>query len=246
MARPRGGSDRRAAIVTAATRLFADGGYDGVSLRQIAREAGVDAALVHHYFKGKENLFSESVQLPVDPEVILSGLDEFAVAERGRFVARAVIRLWEGPQRHALAAFLRSTISSTARSRLLADIVRRRILARIVDGLPGDLAERELRAAMVATQVVGFLLARYIVRLEPLASLPVEEAEALLAPAIQRHLTEPLPGRAERPAPPRGQAGQNGAEGQADGHADGHAARRANGQKSTVANVPTRSKPTRS
>lgn len=194
MARPRGQSDRRAAIVRAATRLFAEDGYDGVSLRQIAREAGVDAALVHHYFDGKEELFAASVALPMNPEVLLSGIDEQALAERGRFVARAIVRLWEGPQRHALAAFFRSTISSTSRSRLLAQLVRRRILARVSDGLPGDDAERELRASMAASQVVGFMLARYIVKLEPLASLPAEDAERLLAPAIQRHLTGPLPG----------------------------------------------------
>ncbi|WP_334170714.1 TetR/AcrR family transcriptional regulator [Sinomonas sp.] len=194
MARPRGPSDRRAAIVRAATRLFAEDGYDGVSLRQIAREAGVDAALVHHYFDGKEELFAASVALPMNPEVLLSGIDEQALAERGRFVARAIVRLWEGPQRHALAAFFRSTISSTSRSRLLAQLVRRRILARVSDGLPGDDAERELRASMAASQVVGFMLARYIVKLEPLASLPADDAERLLAPAIQRHLTGPLPG----------------------------------------------------
>lgn len=194
MARPRGQSDRRAAIVRAATRLFAEDGYDGVSLRQIAREAGVDAALVHHYFDGKEELFAASVALPINPEALLSGIDEQALAERGRFVARAIVRLWEGPQRHALAAFFRSTISSTSRSRLLAQLVRRRILARVSDGLPGDDAERELRASMAASQVVGFMLARYIVKLEPLASLPADDAERLLAPAIQRHLTGPLPG----------------------------------------------------
>ncbi|KHL00831.1 TetR/AcrR family transcriptional regulator [Sinomonas humi] len=195
MARPKGPSDRRAAIVAAATRLFAEDGYDGVSLRQIAREAGVDAALVHHYFDGKDDLFAASVALPIDPEALLADIDEQAPAERGRFVARVIVRLWEGPQRHALAAFFRSTISSTSRSRLLAHVVRRRILTRIADGLPGDDDERELRASMAASQVVGFMIARYVVRLEPLASLPSEDAERLLAPAIQRHLTEPLPRR---------------------------------------------------
>ncbi|WP_136609899.1 TetR/AcrR family transcriptional regulator [Sinomonas albida] len=214
MARPRGTSDRRAQIVDAATRLFADDGYDGVSLRQIAREAGVDAALVHHYFAGKEELFAAAVALPIDPEVILHGIDGRALADRGPFVAHAITRLWEGPQRHALAAFLRATISSTSRSKLLANVVRRRILARVAEGLPGDDAERELRASMAASQVVGFMIARYVVRLEPLASLPAEDAERLLAPAIQRHLTGPLPAEF--------------------------------GQKSTVANVPTRSNPTRS
>ncbi|WP_246036285.1 TetR family transcriptional regulator [Sinomonas susongensis] len=218
MARPKGPSDRRAAIITAATRRFAEDGYDGVSLRQIAREAGVDAALVHHYFDGKEELFAASVALPIDPEVLLAGIDDLALSERGRFIARAIVRLWEGPQRHALAAFFRSTISSTSRSRLMAHLVRRRILARVAEGLPGDDAERQLRASMAASQIVGFMITRYVVRLEPLASVPAEEAERLLAPAIQRHLTEPLPRGSEPEA----------------------------AQNRTVAKVPTRSKPTRS
>ncbi|MGN6402989.1 TetR/AcrR family transcriptional regulator [Sinomonas sp.] len=193
MARPKGGSDRRAAIVAAATRLFADDGYDGVSLRQIAREAGVDSALVHHYFEGKEDLFAACVELPAEPDDVLHGIDEVASAERGRFVARAVLRLWDGPQQRALAAFLRGTISSTVRTHLLGNVVQRRILAHIVDGLPGDDDERRLRASLAATQVVGFILVRYVVRLEPLASLPLQDVEDLLAPALQRVLTEPLP-----------------------------------------------------
>lgn len=225
MARPKGGSDRRAAIVATATRLFADEGYDGVSLRQIAREAGVDSALVHHYFEGKEDLFAACVELPAEPNDVLHGVHEILPEERGRFVARAVLRLWDGPQQRALAAFLRGTISSTVRTRLLGSVVQRRILAHIVDGLPGDDDERRLRASLAATQVVGFIIVRYVVRLEPLASLSAQEAEDLLAPAVQRHLTGPL----ARTSTGQNSTGQN-----------------SSGQNSTVAKVPTRSKPTRS
>lgn len=223
MARPKGPSDRRAAIVTAATRLFADHGYDGVSLRQIAREAGVDAALVHHYFDGKDELFAACVELPAEPAEILAGIGDDDVEDRGRFVAHALVRLWEGPQQGALAAFIRGTIGSTLRTRLLVSMVQRQILARVVEGLPGDDAERRLRASLVATQAVGFIVARYIVGIEPLASLPADDAERLLAPALQRHLTGPLPELVQN------RTGQN-----------------STGQNSTVANVPTRSKPTRS
>jgi hypothetical protein len=79
------------------------------------------------------------------------------------------------------------------RTHLLGNVVQRRILAHIVDGLPGDDDERRLRASLAATQVVGFILVRYVVRLEPLASLPLQDVEDLLAPALQRVLTEPLP-----------------------------------------------------
>lgn len=193
--RPDDGGDRRARIVAAATRLFAEHGFDGVSLRQVAREAGVDPALVHHYFESKDSLFSAAVSLPADPGDILAELDTSVAEGRGRYVAHAVVTLWEGPQQHVLAAFFRATLGSAARTRLLRDVVRRRILTRVAEGLPYDDGERELRAALAATQVVGFIVARYVVKLEPIASLTPAEAEALLAPAVQRHLTAPLPER---------------------------------------------------
>jgi AcrR family transcriptional regulator len=191
--RPDDGGDRRTRIVAAAGRLFAEQGFDAVSLRQIAREANVDPALVHHYFDGKEALFSAAVALPADPGDLLAGLSASTSEGRGRYVAHAVLTLWEGPQRRVLAAFFRATIGSAARTRLLREVVRRRILVRVAEGLPYDEAERSLRASLAATQVVGFLLARYIVELEPIASLPAERAEELLAPALERHLTGPLP-----------------------------------------------------
>jgi hypothetical protein len=98
--------------------------------------------------------------------------------------------------------------------------VQRRILAHIVDGLPGDDDERRLRASLAATQVVGFIIVRYVVRIEPLASLSAQEAEDLLAPAVQLHLTGPLVQKS--------------------------AVLNSTVQNSTVAKVPTRSKPTRS
>jgi AcrR family transcriptional regulator len=198
--RPGDGGDRRARIVAVAGRLFADHGYDAVSLRRVAREAKVDPALVHHYFGGKDELFGAAVSLPADPGDLLAVLDPAVPEGRGELVAHAVLALWEGPQQHVLAAFARATIGSASRTRLLRDVVRRRILARVAEGLPCDGAERELRAGLAATQVVGFVLVRYVVRLEPIASLTVREAEAYLAPALERHLTGTLP-------PVRGLAG---------------------------------------
>ena len=195
--RPDDGGDRRARIVAAATRLFAEHGFDAVSLRQVAREANVDAALVHHYFDGKDGLFAAAVSLPADPGDILAGIDSAAAEGRGPLIAHAVVTLWEGPQRHVLAAFFRATIGSTARTRLLREVVRRQIIGKVARGLPYDDAERELRASLAATQVVGFLIARYIVGLEPIVALSAAEAEAFLAPAVQRILTGPLPFGAE-------------------------------------------------
>ena len=188
-----GAGDRRGLIVTAATRLFAEHGFDAVSLRQVAREAGVDPALVHHYFPGKDALFAACVELPADPEEVLAGLRARPDEERAAALQTGLLRLWEGPAGHALAAFVRGSLGSKPRTAAMREVFRRRILPRISEGLPGDAEERELRGTLAATQVMGFVLLRYVVRLEPLASLPVDDAIRLVAPSVQRHLTGTLP-----------------------------------------------------
>ena len=195
--RPGGTADRKGLIVAAATRLFAEHGFDAVSLRQVAREAGVDPALVHHYFAGKDALFAASVELPADPDDVLAGLEGKPLEERATALLTALVRLWEGPAGHALAAFVRGSLGSKPRTAAMREVFRRRILPRISEGLPGDAAERELRGTLAATQVMGFVLLRYVVRLEPIASLPADAAVSLVAPAVQRHLTGPLPSGAD-------------------------------------------------
>ena len=188
-----GGGNRRELIVAAATRLFAEHGFDAVSLRQIAREAGVDPALVHHYFAGKDEVYAASVELPADPAEVLAELGDRPLDERATALLTALVRLWEGPAGHALAAFVRGSLGSKRRTAAMREVFRRRILPHVSDGLPGDAAERELRGTLGATQVLGFVLLRYVVRLEPIASMPAEAAVRLVAPAVQRHLTGPLP-----------------------------------------------------
>lgn len=190
--RPDDGGDRRARIVASATRLFAEHGFDAVSLRQVAREAEVDPALVHHYFAGKDELFAASVELPADPDDVLAGIPALAAADRGEALLRSITRLWEGPQRHALAAFVRGSLGSRARAAAVRDVFRARIMPRVLEGLDGPEEELELRATLAASQVMGFLLLRYVVQLEPLASLPRERAIELVAPSLQRYLTGDL------------------------------------------------------
>ncbi|MEE2569439.1 TetR family transcriptional regulator [Pseudarthrobacter sp. J64] len=188
-----GNPGSREDILAAAGRLFAEHGYDGTSLRQVAREAGVDPAMVHHFFKGKEELFALSVALPADPAEVLRGVSEQDPAVRAEAVVRAVLRLWESPAQHGLIAFIRGTIGSRARTILLRETVTRTILTRVMAGVPGSPAEVSLRGNLVASQMVGLMMARYVVRLEPLASISPEEVVALLSPTIQRYLTGELP-----------------------------------------------------
>ncbi|MFC8040618.1 TetR family transcriptional regulator [Paenarthrobacter sp. NPDC057355] len=179
----------REAILAAARGLFAEQGFDGTSLRQVAREAGVDPAMVHHFFKGKDELFAASVELPADPAAVLSDVENADPQVRAEVIVRTVLELWEGPAQHAMVAFARGTIGSKAKTALMKEVVSRAVLPRIMDGLPGSADEVRLRGNLVATQVVGLMLARYVIRLQPLASAPREEVVRLVAPNIQHYLT---------------------------------------------------------
>ncbi|MCU1518686.1 MAG: TetR family transcriptional regulator, partial [Pseudarthrobacter sp.] len=189
----RGGStESREHILATARRLFAEHGFEGTSLRQIAREASVDPAMIHHFFKGKDELFALSVALPADPAQVLEGLDQHDPGHRAEAIVRAVLRLWESPAQHSLVAFIRGTIGSKAKTLLLREVVTRTIISRIMAGVPGPPEEVALRGSLVATQVVGVMLVRYVVKLEPLASASPEEVVRLVAPNVQRYLTGEL------------------------------------------------------
>jgi AcrR family transcriptional regulator len=189
----RSGSDHsREAILVAARKLFAEQGFDGTSLRHVAREASVDPAMVHHFFKGKDELFASSVELPADPEEVLAGVETLDPGARAEALVRAVVRLWEGPAQPGLVAFVRGTIGSKAKTALLRETVSRTILSRVMVGVQGPAEDVRLRGNLVASQVVGLMLLRYVIRLEPLASADQEEVVRIVAPTIQRYLTGDL------------------------------------------------------
>lgn len=190
--RREGTTESREHILAAARRLFAELGFDGTSLRQIAREASVDPAMVHHFFNGKDELFALSVALPADPAQVLEGVDQYEPQHRAEAIVRAVLRLWESPAQHSLVAFIRGTIGSKAKTLLLREVVTRTIISRIMAGVPGAPEEVALRGNLVATQMVGIMLVRYVVKLEPLASATPEDVVRLVAPNVQHYLTGPL------------------------------------------------------
>jgi len=192
--RREGASESREHILATARRLFAEHGFEGTSLRQVAREAGVDPAMIHHFFKGKDELFALSVALPADPAQVLEGVDQHDPEHRAEAIARAVLRLWESPAQHSLVAFIRGTIGSKSKTLLLREVVTRTIISRIMAGIPGPPEEVALRGNLVATQMVGLMLVRYVVKLEPLASASPEDVVRLLAPNVQHYLTGELDG----------------------------------------------------
>ena len=185
-----GGPDTRGEILQAARVSFAGKGFSGTSLRAVAREAGVDAALVHHYFGGKDELFIESMSLPVDPRqvahVVLDGPRE----EVGRRIATVFLEVWEsadGQQR--MKAILRSAVSSDDVARLMREGIAQLILQPVSQAIGGT--DAALRVSMVATQLIGLALTRYVIELEPVASADVATLIDRLAPVLQLHLTGP-------------------------------------------------------
>ncbi|HEY8294862.1 MAG TPA: TetR family transcriptional regulator, partial [Micrococcaceae bacterium] len=140
-----GAESSRDTILTAARRLFAEQGYDATSLRQVAREAGVDAAMIHHFFAGKDALFSDCVQLPADPAVVLADVVTVPPAQRGEAMVRRLLDLWDSPARTALLALVRGALTSRTQAALLREVLNRRIVGVAVADLEGTASERSLR-----------------------------------------------------------------------------------------------------
>lgn len=190
-----GGVDTRGQILAAARRLFAEHGYEGTSLRRIAREADVDPALVHHYFEGKTALLQACVELPANPREVLSGVADLPPSQRGEALVRRLLALWDSPLQPALLTMVRSAVGSKSQSALMREVLRKRILNVVMTGMDQPAEETRLRGALVVSQMFGLLATRYVLRLEPLASLSSEEVVQLVSPSVQGYLTGNLDNR---------------------------------------------------
>jgi AcrR family transcriptional regulator len=186
-----GESGTRDAILRAARRRFAEVGYDGATIRAIAAEAGVDPALVHHFYGSKEQLFVRAVGFPVVPSEVLASVAEAPPERRGEAVLRTVLRVWEAPETRSQAiALLRSAVTNERAARMLREFVTGEIWAGVAS-LSGD-RDPSLRALLVASQIVGLAFARYVIGIEPLASTRPEDLVAAVGPTLQRYLTGDL------------------------------------------------------
>lgn len=194
--RPRGAKpgDTRARILAAATEEFGERGYEAASMRAIARRAGVDPALVHHYFDDKQSLVAEVVEVPLRPDRLVRAALDGPIDQLGERLVRAVVTAWDsGAMRPAAVAALRSAIGQGPVARMLREFLRREIMHRIATRL-GDDDDAELRAELAASQLVGVIMVRYVLEFEPVASLPVDDLVARVGPSVQWHLTGQRPG----------------------------------------------------
>ncbi|WP_328880110.1 TetR/AcrR family transcriptional regulator [Streptomyces sp. NBC_00299] len=182
-------ADTRDRILSAAREEFSERGYEKTSVRGIAKAAGVDSALVHHYFGTKEQVFEASVEVAFAPafkvrDVVLQGpLDD--VGER---MTRFIFGLWENPvSRKPLLAIVRSAVNTEAAAAVFRRLVSAQLLRRLAGEL--DAPDAELRAELAAAQLVGVAMMRYVIKIEPIASVDVEQIIARVAPVVQGHLT---------------------------------------------------------
>lgn len=186
-----GAVDTRGAILDAARSLFAAHGFGRTTVRTIAREAGVDPALVFHYFETKEEVFLAAIRLPFRPEKVLPGVLDGERETLGERMARFVVTVLEDDAARArVLAIVRAAASEPAAASLLRGLIERRLRDPIAQALGTE--DAELRASLVGSQVIGLTMARYVVGVEPLASLPPEQLVRTIAPTFQRYLVEPL------------------------------------------------------
>lgn len=187
-----GDSDTRAAITAAARRQFAELGYDRTSMRQVALEAGVDPTLVSHFYGSKQRLFVEVVELPFDPAAVLPGLLAGPRRGLGQRLATFLLGALDDPDvRARVVGLVRSATSEPEAARLVRDLLTRELMLPLAQAIGSQ--DAEYRAGLVMSQVVGLVVARHVVGIEPLASTPGEVVARDVAPTLQGYLTRARP-----------------------------------------------------
>ncbi|MFI1014095.1 TetR family transcriptional regulator [Streptomyces sp. NPDC020965] len=183
------GPGARERILDAARTEFAERGYDRTSMRGVARAAGVDPALVHHYFGTKDEVFAAAIEVSFEPALVVPvilGQGPDGIGER---LARYFIGVWENPDSRApMLAIIRSALTHEEAAKVLRGFVLRRLLERIA----ADLAvpNPQFRAELAAAHMIGIAIMRYVIQVEPLASADPEEIVTMVAPTLQRYLTD--------------------------------------------------------
>lgn len=181
-----GPSSTRSDILASARTLFAARGYHATTVRDIAADAGVNAALVHHYFGSKDQVFAAAMNLPLNPADIVTRLrDDGPRAQLGERVVRLFAHTWRDPATgQPLQALLRAAAATEQGATLMRQFVEDVMLTRVAT----ELGISRVRAAGAFSQLIGFALAATILRVEPLASASEDDLVALLAPSVQRYL----------------------------------------------------------
>ncbi|PRY57018.1 TetR family transcriptional regulator [Knoellia remsis] len=188
---PRADVDTKARILEAARTSFSESGYAATTLRGVAATAGVDVALIPYYFGKKQDLFTAAMDIPVRPAELIDGAFADGVARAGARLVSAFLDLWEAPETGpALLTMFRTAMTDDAARRSFTEFIASEILASYARHL--DTEDAELRASLAATQLLGMVMVRCVLRIQPVAGLPREQVVALVGPSVQRYLSGPL------------------------------------------------------
>ncbi len=196
--RRRGNPDTRAHILAIAREHFAREGYQRATLRAIAADAGVDLALISYYFGSKRGLVAAVLELVVSPADLLQSLLEGDLDTFGPRALRAMISAWDDP---VSGRPLRAVLAGAGANPDVVAVVRSAVQAELIDTLAARLggSDARVRAGLFASQFAGIIFTRYLMVLEPVASMTVDELAARLGPALTHILRAPV----RPPRPPR-------------------------------------------
>jgi AcrR family transcriptional regulator len=196
-----GNVDTKGQIVDAAKRVFAAKGYDGASLRAVAREAEVDPALVHHYFDGKASLFVAAMALPFDPRHVpmhehpgAAGPGVGTGSSVGTVVITGFLSMWDHAE--GTGSSFASCVAGMAASTDVADAMREFVAERIWEKSPVNEGESDdltrQRRALVSSQLMGLAFIRYILRVPPVSTTTPEEIARWAGPTLDRYMVGPI------------------------------------------------------
>ena len=185
--RPRADTGSKQAILAVARRRFLADGYDRVTLRAIALDAGVDVALISYHYGSKRGLFGAALELPANPPELVAAALEGPLNTLPERLLRTVLAAWGDPEHGAaLRTLAQGALFDPEISRVFREMAEREMVGRIAERLGG--ADASSRAAVAASQVAGMIFLRYVLRLEPLASMPADELVARMAPPLRAAL----------------------------------------------------------
>ncbi len=174
-------------MLSAARAEFTERGYQGARVRSIATSAGVDAAMVNHWFGGKEGLFAAALELPVNPDALLSRLLDGDPEGTGERIVRTFLSVWDAHDGGPFVGLLRSVANHDTAARMVREFVSEVIFGKLVGAFSSP--DADLRASLCGSQMVGLGMARYVIKLEPLASADVDTLAGAIGPTLQRYLT---------------------------------------------------------
>ncbi|MEN8234716.1 MAG: TetR family transcriptional regulator [Actinomycetota bacterium] len=185
--RPGDSAVTRAEILDAARSTFAESGYEGATLRRIAATAGVDVALIAHYFGSKEQLFVAAHELPINPSDIAGVLGSGSVDDVGERVAHFALSMLAADDSPAVS-LMRAAATNESAAAMLREFIDRAMIEPIAALI--DLPDARERVALMASHLLGVLFARHIVGVPELVSAPIDDLAAAVGPTLQRYLTE--------------------------------------------------------